>query len=43
VLAGAVEDGARVREDEIDRAGEHQGVTRCSSSAGLGFRGSEGG
>jgi hypothetical protein len=27
VLVGAVEDGARVREDEIDRAGEHQGVT----------------
>jgi hypothetical protein len=23
VLAGAVEDRARVREDEIDRAGEH--------------------
>jgi hypothetical protein len=27
VLVGAVEDGARVREDEIDHAGEHQWVT----------------
>jgi hypothetical protein len=27
VLAGAVEDEARVREGEIERAGEHQWVT----------------
>jgi hypothetical protein len=27
VLPGAVEDEARMREDEIDRAGEHQWVT----------------
>jgi hypothetical protein len=27
VLAGAVEDEAWVREDEIERAGEHQWVT----------------
>jgi hypothetical protein len=26
VLAGAVEDEARMREDEIERAGEHQWV-----------------
>jgi hypothetical protein len=27
VLVGAVEDEARMREDEIERAGEHQWVT----------------
>jgi hypothetical protein len=27
VLAGAVEDEARMREDEIERAGEHQWAT----------------
>jgi hypothetical protein len=27
VLAGAVEDEARMREEEIERAGEHQWVT----------------
>jgi hypothetical protein len=27
VLAGAVEDEARMREDEIDQAGEHQWIT----------------
>jgi hypothetical protein len=27
MLAGAMEDEARMREDEIERAGEHQWVT----------------